>query len=82
MEIKTAASLVKLDDCESLLDEEVTEDTVRIDGVKTNRAGLKIRASQWNLERANRKLFGDRPMEVNITAQVGIIERVIVDSGE
>jgi len=58
-EIRAANSLAKLDQCEAVLDEEVTNDTVRVDGVKTNRAGLKIRAHQWNLERANRKLFGD-----------------------
>ena len=82
MEIKASSSLVKLDECEEILNKPVTEETFRVDGVETNRAAVKIRAHQWNLERANRKLFGDRPMEITVNTQVGIIEYVVVDSGD
>ena len=82
-EIRAGNSLAKLDQCESILDEEVTNETVRVDGVKTNRAGLKIRAHQWNLERANRKLFGESKDKIDLNINnITRIERVIIRDGQ
>lgn len=65
-EIRAGNSLAKLDQCESMLDEPISEETFRVDGVKTNRASAKIRAHQWNLERANRKLFGESKDRIDL----------------
>ena len=72
--LQAARQLSRLDECEQVFDSPQDED-VRKDGIAVTRAREKSRMAQWHLERANRKLFGQK---VDIEQNVNINQHLTV----